>query len=107
MGVETDQQRIAIGRGLGDVLRGNLAGGTGTVFHDHGTTGQLGQTRLNDARRNVRASTGRERHFQSHGRVIRVGETCKASGGGSGAQRHRLAAIQNGFFHSVLHKVVG
>ncbi|MNL09214.1 hypothetical protein D3C87_1299660 [compost metagenome] len=82
-----EQQRVAVGRSLGDVLRRDHGAGAGLVLHQHGLAQALVQPLGEQARHDVGRAAGRERHDERDGlgRVgLRRGSSARQSGGGQG-----------------------
>lgn len=65
-GAERQQQGVAVGRGLGDGIGAQDAGGTTLVIHHHGLTDALGQGLAHGAGDDVRSAASVERHNQPY-----------------------------------------
>ena len=75
-GVHRHHERVAVGRRLRDEVGADVAARPGLVFHDHGLAPFLGELRPDDAREDVDAGAGRERHDERHrarGKRLRQG----------------------------------
>jgi hypothetical protein len=67
-----DQQRVAVGRGLGDVFRRNLVVGAGLVLDDHLLAPSLGEALRQRASERIGHAAGRRRNDDCYrfGRIV-------------------------------------
>ncbi len=64
--LRANEQRVAVGRGLGDIFRGDLVVGAGLVLDDRLLAPGLGEALRQGAAERVRHPAGRGRHHDRH-----------------------------------------
>ncbi|MNR04969.1 hypothetical protein D3C85_1209700 [compost metagenome] len=74
------QQRVAVRRAFGNVVRSNVAAGSGTVLHNDGLLQAQGQLMRDFTRQDVRRSPRRKRHDHAYGLARVVLRACRAGG---------------------------
>ena len=76
--IHRNEERIAVGRGLRDVVEADHARGAGLVVHDHRLRHALGELFREDARQHVHARPGGKRH--DHADQFRADRVATAGG---------------------------